>query len=137
MEKLLPQQENLLAPKPVGVVVGTTSTREFQMAIEPNAVAVQDLVAADDGSRRVWAKVGKIERLNPLFPREAAQELAFQGRSAIDLPFSFSREMVTASCRVIGEEKAGKLEPPSYPVSPACRVVVPINGEIEALLCGG
>lgn len=137
MRQAVPQQESLLQPKPVGIVVGVTSTREFQMAVNDDSVGVQDLVAADDGVRRVWAKVAKIERLNPLFPKEAAQELAFSGRSAIDLPFSFSREMITATCNVIGEEKAGKLEPPGYPVSPACRVSVPINGEIEAILCGG
>lgn len=70
--------------KAVGTVVGVSSTLEFQMQVRPDSVRAQDLVAVDgleDGECfRVWAKVATIERLNPLFPREAAQELAFQGR---------------------------------------------------------
>jgi hypothetical protein len=61
----------------VGTVVGVSSTGEFQMQVRPDAVRAQDLVAVDtvEGGQtyRVWAKVGTIERLNPLFPREAAQ----------------------------------------------------------------
>ncbi len=121
----------------VGTVVGLTSTREFQMASAPDSVQLQDLVVVDDGGRRVWAKVGRIERLNPLFPREAAQELAFQGKKVYDAPFSVSREMVTAECLVVGEEVNGRLEPPVYPVRPASQVVRPDRESAEALICGG
>ena len=126
--------------KPVGTVVGVSSTTEFQMQVRPDAVRTQDLVAVDtieDGvTYRVWAKVGQIERLNPLFPREAAQELAFQGRDPIDSVVSMSKEMITATCTVVGVLRDGRLEPPKYPVQPAIRVYVPPADEVEALLVG-
>ncbi|MBF4509322.1 MAG: ATP-binding protein [Aeromicrobium sp.] len=125
---------------PVGTVVGVSSTTEFQMQVRPDAVRAQDLVAVDtieEGQTyRVWAKVGAIERLNPLFPREAAQELAFQGRDPVDSVISMSREMITATCRVVGVQRDGRLEPPKYPVQPAGRVYVPPAEEIESFLVG-
>ncbi len=128
------------AGTPVGTVVGVSSTSEFQMQVRPDAVRAQDLVALDtvEGGHtyRVWAKVGTIERLNPLFPREAAQELAFQGRDPIDSVVSMSREMITATCTVVGVQRDGRLEPPKYPVQPAGRVYVPPAEEIESFLVG-
>lgn len=125
---------------PVGTVVGVSSTTEFQMQVRPDAVRAQDLVAVDtvEGGQtyRVWAKVGTIERLNPLFPREAAQELAFQGRDPVDSVVSMSREMITATCTVVGVQRDGRLEPPKYPVQPAGRVYVPPANEIESFLVG-
>ncbi len=124
----------------VGTVVGVSSTNEFQMQVKPDAVRTQDLVAVDTyengESFRVWAKVGSIERLNPLFPREAAQELAFQGRDPMDSVVSMSREMITATCTVVGVQRDGRLEPPKYPVQPAGQVYVPPASEIEAFLVG-
>ena len=110
------------------------------MQVRPDAVRAQDLVAVDtvEGGQtyRVWAKVGTIERLNPLFPREAAQELAFQGRDPVDSVVSMSREMITATCSVVGVQRDGRLEPPKYPVQPAGRVYVPPANEIESFLVG-
>lgn len=124
----------------VGTVVGTSSTTEFMMQVKPDAVRAQDLVAVDtveDGQRyRVWAKIGTIERLNPLFPREAAQELAFQGRDPVDSVVSMSREMVTAVCSVVGVQRDGRLEPAKYPVQPASQVYIPDAAEIESFLVG-
>ena len=124
----------------VGTVVGVSSTNEFQMQVRPDAVRTQDLVAVDtwedEKQFRVWAKVGSIERLNPLFPREAAQELAFQGRDPVDSVVSMSREMITAMCTVIGVQRDGRLEPPKYPVQPAGQVYVPPADEIETFLVG-
>jgi hypothetical protein len=121
-------------------VVGVSSTTEFQMQVRPDAVRAQDLVAVDtvEGGMtyRVWAKIGTIERLNPLFPREAAQELAFQGRDPVDSVVSMSREMITATCTVVGVQRDGRLEPPKYPVQPAGRVYVPPADEIESFLVG-
>lgn len=124
----------------VGTVVGVSSTTEFTMQVKPDAVRTQDLVAVDtweEGERfRVWAKVGSIERLNPLFPREAAQELAFQGRDPMDSVISMSREMITATCTVVGVQRNGRLEPPKYPVQPAGQVYIPPSDEIETFLVG-
>ena len=126
--------------RPVGTVVGVSSTTEFQMQVKPDAVRVQDLVAVDtwegENKFRVWAKVITIERLNPLFPREAAQELAFQGRDPVDSVVSMSREMITAACKVVGVQRDGRLEPAKYPVQPAGRVYVPAAAEIESFLAG-
>lgn len=124
----------------VGTVVGVSSTTEFQMQVRPDAVRAQDLVAVDtveEGTTfRVWAKVCTIERLNPLFPREAAQELAFQGRDPVDSVVSMSREMITATCKVVGVQRDGRLEPPKYPVQPAGQVYIPPAAEIESFLVG-
>ena len=124
----------------VGTVVGVSSTSEFQMQVRPDAVRAQDLVAVDtlEGEERfrVWAKVATIERLNPLFPKEAAQELAYQGRDPYDSVISMSREMITAGCTVVGVQRDGRLEPPKYPVQPASKVYVPPAHEIEAFLVG-
>jgi DNA helicase HerA-like ATPase len=110
------------------------------MQVKPDAVRAQDLVSVDtweEGKKfRVWAKVGTIERLNPLFPREAAQELAFQGRDPMDSVVSMSREMITATCNVIGVQRDGRLEPPKYPVQPAGQVYIPPAEEIESFLVG-
>lgn len=110
------------------------------MQVKPDSVRAQDLVAVDtweDEKRfRVWAKVGTIERLNPLFPREAAQELAFQGRDPMDSVVSMSREMITATCTVVGVQRDGRLEPPKYPVQPAGQVYIPPADEIESFLVG-
>jgi hypothetical protein len=132
--------------KSVGTVVGVSSTNEFQMQVKPDSVRVQDLVAVDtwekaDGGGepkkfRVWAKVGSIERLNPLFPFEAAQELASQGRDPVDSVMSLTREMITARCQVVGVQRNGRLEPPKYPVQPAGRVYVPPAAEVESFLVG-
>lgn len=125
---------------PVGTVVGISSTNEFQMQVKPDAVRAGDLVSVDtweDGQKyRVWAKIGTIERLNPLFPREAAQELAFQGRDPMDSVVSMSREMITATCTVLGVQRDGRLEPPKYPVQPAGQVCIPPADEIESFLVG-
>lgn len=126
--------------KAVGTVVGVSSTLEFQMQVQPDSVRAQDLVAVDgleDGECfRVWAKVATIERLNPLFPREAAQELAFQGRDPRDSVVSMSREMITATCRIVGVQRDGRLEPAKYPVQPAGQVYIPAADEIESFLVG-
>ncbi|MBM3235451.1 ATP-binding protein [Candidatus Poribacteria bacterium] len=131
----------------VGTVVGVTNPREFYFSITPNKVRLQDLVAVDtfrlddsgnktDEILRVWAKVGEIERINPLFPQEAGQELAFQQTSAFDTVISLSREMITAKCRVLGIEQDGELQPLTYPLQPASSVYVPEKNDVEQLIVG-
>ena len=73
---------------------------------------------------RLWAKVQRIERLNPLFPAEAGQELADTRTDPFETVLSLSREMVTAVCRVLGAEpipstQAGRLDHVRYPPQPA------------------
>jgi DNA helicase HerA-like ATPase len=138
-------------PMSVGTIVGLSDPNEFIMAAKPGAVRLQDIVAVDARSEdtgadhpiRVWAKVKRIERLNPLFPVEARHELAQEGISAMDTVLSLSREMVTAYCQVIGYEElhgqdvsAGRLSPLRYPVKPTASVYTPQAQHIQQILSG-
>jgi DNA helicase HerA-like ATPase len=136
----------------VGTIVGLSDPNEFIMAARPGAVRLQDIVAVDgrgedtgaDHPIRVWAKVKRIERLNPLFPAEAGHELAQEGISAMDTVLSVSREMVTAYCQIIGYEEirsedasVGRLSLLRYPVKPTAAVYTPEAKEVKRILSGG
>lgn len=135
----------------IGTVIGVTNPQEFYFSVTPGKVAVQDIVAIDtfkigpegenrDETERVWAKVSQIERINPLFPQEAAHELAFQQTSAFDTVISLSREMITAKCEVLGVDRVveGKrtLAPLTYPLQPASSVYIPEPDDIQSLITG-
>ena len=134
----------------VGTIVGESTTQEFRMAVHAAAVSEQDIVAvdadmaaADENAERpvrVWAKVRKIERLNPLFPVEAGHELAETRTDPFDTVLSFSREMVTAVCQVIGHEprdsKGGKLDNLRYPPKPASTVYHPEKNDLCRIVLG-
>lgn len=134
----------------VGTIVGESTTQEFRMAVHAAAVAEQDIVAvdadmaaADESVKRpvrVWAKVQKIERLNPLFPAEAGHELAETRTDPFDTVLSFSREMVTAVCQVIGHEPrdsmGGKLDNLRYPPQPASTVYHPKTEDLSRIVLG-
>ena len=73
--------------KIVGTLVGESTSKEFRLAVTPEAIREQDIIAVNatlnelgDSEElkkiRVWAKVQRIERINPLFPAEAGHELA-------------------------------------------------------------
>ena len=84
-----PAEQELQATRYVGTLVGESTSREFRLAVAQEAIREQDIIAVDarlrvpnatvteDGQEppaeniRVWAKVQRIERLNPLFPMEA------------------------------------------------------------------
>lgn len=134
----------------VGTVVGTTTPREFYFTVTPGEVQLQDIVCvdvqpakaegADDEVERVWAKVVEIERINPLFPEEAAQEISNLRLSAYDTVVSLSREMVTAKCIVLGKEKKREdgveLVPLTYPVRPASSVYVGEPDSVRMVFSG-
>jgi DNA helicase HerA-like ATPase len=135
--------------QPVGNIVGESFTQEFRMAMRHKAVVEQDIVAVDatmeenDGKVediRVWAKIRKIERVNPLFPAEAGHELADNRESAPDTILSLSREMVTAVCQVLGYEsldnKDGKLKDLRYPPKPAKEVYLPETKDLKRIVLG-
>ena len=108
------------ADRYVGTIIGESTSREFRLAIAEEAVREQDIVAVDvavagrgaapAGRIRVWAKVQRIERMNPLFPAEAGHELAATQTDPFDTVLSLSREMVTAVCQVLGAEAADGAE---------------------------
>src|SRR5947209_11580078 len=98
----------------VGTIVGESTSREFRLAVAAEMLREQDIIAVDATLHRVeddaveririWAKVQRIERLNPLFPSEAGHELAATRTNPFDTVLSLSREMVTAVCTVLGSE---------------------------------
>lgn len=144
----------------VGTLVGESTSREFRLAVAHEAIREQDIIAVDarlrrpgsegpneDGGEpptediRVWAKVQRIERLNPLFPSEAGHELAATQTNPFDTVLSLSREMVTAVCQVLGSEplkggRGGKLDHLRYPPQPATSAYGPDSRDIARVVLG-
>lgn len=135
----------------VGTLVGESTSREFRMAVHAGAVREQDIIAVDADLQqldsdtveeiRVWAKVQQIERLNPLFPQEAAHELAQTRTNPLDTVLSFSREMVTAVCQVLGYEPRnasgqGRLDHLRYPAQPATSAYRPQASDLSRIVLG-
>lgn len=136
----------------VGTIVGESTSREFRLAIAHETLREQDIIAVDaelrptDGREgneriRVWAKVQRIERLNPLFPAESGHELAATRTSPFDTVLSLSREMVTAVCQVLGAEpieggSGGKLDQVRYPPQPATSAYRPDTSDIARVVLG-
>jgi hypothetical protein len=138
-------------PGYVGTLVGESTSQEFRLAVAQGSVREQDLVAVDadlhapDGKAppekvRVWAKVQRIERINPLFPAEAGHELAETRTNPLDTILSFSRELITAVCRVLGMEavgaSGGKLDHLRYPPQPATSAYRPGSADIARVVLG-
>jgi uncharacterized protein len=136
----------------VGTIVGESTSREFRLAVAHESIREQDIIAVDADLRRpeepesverirVWAKVQRIERLNPLFPLEAGHELAATRTDPLDTVLSLSREMVTAVCQVLGaepvcSETSGKLRQVRYPPRPATRAYRPDSSDIARIVTG-
>lgn len=136
----------------VGTLVGESTSREFRLAVAHEMVREQDIIAVDAQLRqpggagepeliRVWAKVQRIERMNPLFPAEAGHELAATWTDPFDTVLSLSREMVTAVCQVLGaeplvENKGGKLDHLRYPAQPASSAYRPDSQDIARVVLG-
>jgi uncharacterized protein len=136
----------------VGTLVGESTSSEFRLAVAHETIREQDIIAVDatlrptdsDGEPeeiRVWAKVQRIERINPLFPVEAGHELAATRTNPFDTVLSLSREMVTAVCQVLGAEplagsKGGKLDHLRYPPQPATTAYRPDSKDIARVVLG-
>lgn len=136
----------------VGTLVGESTSREFRLALAHEAVREQDIIAVDAQMRgtdnaspeekiRVWAKVQRIERVNPLFPHEAGHELAATQTHPLDTVLSLSREMVTAMCQVLGSEPlegsaGGRLDHLRYPAQPATSAYRPTSADIARVVLG-
>jgi uncharacterized protein len=136
----------------VGTIVGESTSRQFRLAVAHETIREQDIIAVDAELRRpetneppekirVWAKVQRIERLNPLFPSEAGHELAETRTDPFDTVLSLSREMVTAVCQVLGAEPidgsaGGKLDHLRYPPQPATSAYRPNSSDIARVVLG-
>jgi uncharacterized protein len=98
------------AERYVGTLVGESTSTDFRIAVAHESIRDQDIIAVDAVLRRpgmaeveevrVWAKVTRIERLNPLFPAESGHELAATRTNPFETVLSLSREMVTAVCQI-------------------------------------
>lgn len=136
----------------VGTLVGESTSQEFRLAVAHETIREQDIIAVDAELHsperqvlpeqiRVWAKVQRIERLNPLFPTEAGHELAATKTDPFDTVLSLSREMVTAVCQVLGAEPRddstdGKLKHLRYPPQPASSAYRPDTQDIARVVLG-
>jgi len=137
----------------VGTLVGESTCTEFRLAVARESIREQDIIAVDAEHKRaekgpeiaerirVWAKVQRIERINPLFPTEAGQELAETQTNPFDTVLSLSRDMVTAVCQVLGTEPldgspGGKLGHLRYPARPASSAYRPTSGDINRVVLG-
>ena len=157
--RIQPVEQQQQAARYIGTLVGESTSREFRLAVAHEAIREQDIIAVDaqlrvpnatvteDGQEppaeniRVWAKVQRIERLNPLFPMEAGHELAATQTNPLDTVLSLSREMVTAVCQVLGSEplegsKGGKLDHLRYPPQPATSAYGPDSANIARVVLG-
>ena len=70
----------------VGTLVGEITSQEFRLAVAHETIREQDIIAVDATlnkteeseqleQMRVWAKVQRIERINPLFPVEGSSPI--------------------------------------------------------------
>jgi hypothetical protein len=146
------QEEASIINRYVGTLVGESTSREFRLAVAHEEIREQDIIGVDAELRqpgnqsstekiRIWAKVQRIERLNPLFPSEAGHELAATRTNPFDTVLSLSREMVTAVCQVLGVEPldgsgGGKLDQLRYPPQPASSAYRPDSSDIARVVIG-
>ena len=136
----------------VGTLVGEITSKEFRLAVAHETIREQDIIAVDATLNRteesgeleklrVWAKVQRIERINPLFPVEAGHELAETRTDPMETVLSLSREVVSAVCQVLGSEPlesegSGKLDSLRYPPKPATSAYRPDSRDLERVLVG-
>jgi DNA helicase HerA-like ATPase len=132
----------------IGTVVGSTSTDGYRFILRSLRAKVGDIVATlsaipdDNKSQKnaiIWGRIVSIDRHNPFFPAEAAQELAEQDLRLIDTVLSTSRDYLNAEVLILGssdENSAAEMDlsPLTYPVQPAARVVNPPAATIRKLL---
>jgi uncharacterized protein len=134
----------------IGTVVGSADTHEYNFILRKYKSRVGDIVCVkmnipsdDYNSTRqvlVWGRITKIERYNPFFPFEAAQELGENGIDILDTVLSNSRDQLQAKVLVLGytheEDHSYNLFPVTYPIEPAADVNFPPTNVIKLLLQG-
>jgi DNA helicase HerA-like ATPase len=137
---------------PIGTIVGDASTGEFTFILKSFKSRVGDIVAVPmavpnedySGVHDIisWGRITSIERYNPFFPYEAAQELANESIPLLDTVLSNSRDQLQAKVLVLGFTAADTttyldLYPLTYPIPPAAEVRYPPGQAIKNLLAGG
>jgi len=135
----------------IGTVVGNASTSEYSFILKSFKSRVGDLIAVcmkvpnDDristSDIYVWGRIVSINRYNPFFPYEAAQELSEEGISLEDTILSNSKDQLEATVLILGfspkDSDFKTLLPLTYPVQPAAQVLYPPAGVVKDLLAGG
>lgn len=145
-------QKTTTAPawKNIGTVVGNTSTGSFTFILRSFQAKLGDIVAtrlevpeAGGGKTTVtvWGRIVSIDRFNPFFPAEAAQELANENIKFLDTVLSGSRDHLEAEVLILGTTVAGssggpQLSPLTYPVKPSAEVLYPTADDVRLLLTG-
>lgn len=137
--------------KNIGTVVGNTSTGAYTFILRSYQAKLGDIVATRveipataEGPRptvTVWGRIIGIDRFNPFFPAEAAQELADQNIRFLDTVLSGSRDHLEAEVLILGTTISGqsgnaRLSPLTYPVKPSAEVFYPGADDIRRLLIG-
>lgn len=135
----------------IGTVVGNTSTNRFTFILRSFQAKLGDIVACyltvpgrsqqEKNEVIVWGRIVGIDRYNPFFPAEAAQELAEENIRFLDTVLSNSRDHLEAEVIILGttigkELSDLELSPLTYPVQPSCEVLYPPADAIKALLTG-
>jgi DNA helicase HerA-like ATPase len=135
----------------IGTVVGEASTGSYSFILRSFEGKLGDIVAtrvevpvAMSGSRAVatvWGRITSIDRFNPFFPAEAAQELANESIHFIDTVLSGSRDHLEAKVLILGTTfedvpGAAQLSPLTYPVKPSAEVLYPPADAVKRLLSG-
>jgi len=134
----------------IGTVVGNASTDEYSFILKSLKAKVGDIVATptdipgEEGQAAavVWGRIVGIDRVNPFFPAEAAQELADQDIAILDTVLSTTRDYLQAEVLIIGSTPTVgsadlALSPVTYPVRPAAGVFNPPASVVQKLLTGG
>lgn len=134
----------------IGTVVGSASTGSYTFILKSMKAKLGDIVAtrvevptASDTTKHVatvWGRVISIDRFNPFFPAEAAQELANQSIDLIDTVLSGSRDHLEAQVLILGTtfeaDGQAELSPLTYPVKPSAPVLYPDADAVRQLLTG-
>ena len=134
----------------IGTVVGSASTGSYTFILKSLQGKLGDIVAtrvevpSASGGRQtvatVWGRIVSIDRFNPFFPAEAAQELADQSIDLMDTVLSGSRDHLEAQVLILGTtlegEDEAQLSPLTYPVKPSAPVLYPDADSVRRLLTG-
>ena len=133
--------------KTIGTVLGETNINTYLFMLQSFKAKKNDMVTTQtsipDGNGKiikvnVWGKIASINCSNEWFPRQAAQEMAFQNINVEDTPLPTSRDELICKVNILGytrqDNDEPKLLPLVYPVKPANAVSYPDSVDVEKLL---
>lgn len=133
----------------IGTVVGNASTGAYKFILRSFQAKLGDVVASridvpvSEGVTKptiVWGRIIGIDRFNPFFPAEAAQELAEQNIDLLDTVLSGTRDHLEATVLILGttfeDESRAEISPLTYPVKPSAPVLYPSADAVKKLLTG-